>query len=84
MKKATHDRLAVYIHLIFTEAIQRLLSKGMLQANGDIIIPAIYVRGWASHIGTPYSNLSSADKEMVQDEVAKVLKIIRDGEEEGD
>jgi hypothetical protein len=53
-------------------------SKGTLQPDGSMLIPADLTLRWASQMTTPYSGLTEAEKESDREQVRKYLSHIRD------
>jgi hypothetical protein len=54
-------------------------SKGKLQPDGSMLIPAAFVSRWAAQMTTPYPALTAAEKESDREQVRKCLGHIEDG-----
>jgi hypothetical protein len=53
-------------------------SKGKLQPDGSMLIPADLTLRWASQMTRPYSALTDTEKESDREQVRKYLVHIRD------
>lgn len=53
-------------------------SRGTLQPDGSMLIPADLTLRWASQMTTPYSALTDKEKESDREQVRKYLVYVRD------
>jgi hypothetical protein len=53
-------------------------SKGKLQPDGSMLIPADFTLRWAAQMTMPYSALTDTEKESDREQVRKYLVHIRD------
>ena len=70
------EKLAEKEHERWSRWQRYVHSKGAVQTDGSLLIPADLVRRWEKQISTPYAELSEAEKESDRDQVRKYLPLI--------
>ena len=70
------EELAAVEHERWSHWQRYMHSKGVLQLDGSLLIPADFVRRWQTQINTSYGELSETEKNSEQ--VLKYLPLIVD------
>ena len=70
------ERLAGAEHDRWSHWQRYLHSKGTLQEDGSLVLPAELVQKWNRQLSTPYEKLSEAEKESDREQVRKYLPIV--------
>lgn len=70
------EALAAIEHERWSHWQRYMHSKGEIQEDGSLLIPAELVRRWERQMTTPYAALSEAEKESDRDQVRKYLGTI--------
>ena len=72
------EELAAVEHERWSHWQRYMHSKGVLQVDGSLLIPADFVRRWQTQIDTPYGELSETEKDSDREQVLKYLPLIVD------
>lgn len=72
------DRLAAIEHDRWSHWQGYMHSKGRIQADGSLVIPANLVARWQRLIATPYAQLSDKERESDREQVRRYLPTIVD------
>lgn len=70
------EKLSAYAHSSWASWMQYMFSKGLLQPDGSIVIPAEYVQRWTRQMNTLYHDLPESEKLSDRDEADKIMKIV--------
>jgi len=76
-QKELFEKLADIEHERWSHWQKYLHTKCIKQSNGDLIIPADYVKNLERLIATPYKNLTEKEKESDRYEVKKYFSLIQ-------
>lgn len=71
------ENLAAVEHERWSHWQRYMHSKGVLQSDGSLLIPAELVQRWQKQIDTPYSELSETEKDSDREQVRKYLGLIK-------
>ncbi len=70
------DELAAIEHERWAHWQRYMHSKGNMQSDGSLTLPAELVRRWQAQIATSYVDLSDAEKESDREQVRQYLQLI--------
>lgn len=72
------EQLAAQAHESWSGWWEYAFSKGTLNDDGTLTLPAWAVERWTRQMRTPYAELSEQEKESDRAEADKILKVIHD------
>ncbi|MFW6046365.1 MAG: hypothetical protein ACOCP4_00980 [Candidatus Woesearchaeota archaeon] len=67
-----HDQWSNWMTYLFSKCYDDVGQFDRI--NGNLVIPAEFVKRWERQINTPYKNLSEEEKESDRKEARKILK----------
>jgi hypothetical protein len=70
------ERLAAIEHERWSHWQRYLHSKGRVEADGSLTLPAELVSKWARQMATPYAALSDEEKQSDRDQVDRYLPVV--------
>ncbi len=76
------ERLAEKEHASWARWMTYLFSKCEQQADGSMLLPSAMVAHWQQEVEPPYSELSGRYQQSDRDEVAHILPILKENEEQ--
>ena len=72
------EKIAAEMHAIWSHWLAYVVSRGVPNERGDIIIPANFVGRWMLQMDIPYDKLTEDEKETDRLQADKIIAIIRE------
>ena len=70
------EPLAAFEHERWAHWQRYMHSKGIMQPDGSLLLPAALVAKWERQIATDYLDLSEAERESDREQVRKYLSLV--------
>ena len=71
------EKIAAEMHVIWSHWLAYMLSRGMPNENGDLIIPATFVSRWWLQLDVPYDKLTEGERESNRCAADRIIAVIR-------